>query len=91
MLIDAELYQFIIIGEAILFIENDKLIKYPYPWHLVRGFRNYIAPEYFGISMKIVWETIVSDLSKTENCSKISASKRVLMHLPGPLTFYPFL
>ena len=64
MLIDAVQYQFIIIGEAISFVENDKLIKYPYPWHLVRGFRNYIAHEYFGINMKIIWETIVTDLPK---------------------------
>ncbi|MBL0340705.1 MAG: DUF86 domain-containing protein [Bacteroidetes bacterium] len=62
MLIDAVLYQFIIIGEAILFIENEKLARYSYPWHLVRGFRNYLAHEYFGVNMKMVWETVVTDL-----------------------------
>ncbi|HMT28958.1 MAG TPA: DUF86 domain-containing protein [Bacteroidia bacterium] len=64
MLRDAVLYQFIIIGEAILYIEKEKLSRYSYPWHLVRRFRNYIAHEYFGINMKMVWETIVRDLPK---------------------------
>lgn len=49
MLIDAVLYPFIIIGEAILFIDKEKLSRFSYPWHLVRGFRNYIAHDYFGI------------------------------------------
>lgn len=64
MLIDAVLYQFIIMGEAILFVDNDMLKKYPYPWHLVKGFRNYLAHEYFGINMKIIWDTVVNDLPK---------------------------
>ena len=58
----AVLFQFLIIGEAIIYVDNDRLEKYPYPWHLVRGFRNYIAHEYFGINMKLVWQTIIVDL-----------------------------
>ena len=58
LIIDAVLYQFTIIGEAVIHINQDVLAKYPYPWHLVRGFRNYIAHEYFGITMSIVWQTI---------------------------------
>ena len=34
------------------------LRKYPYPWHLPRSFRNYIAHEYFGINLKQVFKTI---------------------------------
>lgn len=34
------------------------LPDYPYPWHLVRAFRNYIAHEYFGINLKLVWQTV---------------------------------
>ncbi len=58
----AVLFQFLIIGEAIIYVDNDRLEKYPYPWHLVRGFRNYIAHEYFGINMNLVWQTIIVDL-----------------------------
>lgn len=33
MLQDAVMMQFIIIGEAIVNVENEKLDKYDYPWH----------------------------------------------------------
>lgn len=37
---DAVLYQFSVIGEAIIHVEHEKLDKYDYPWHKVRSFRN---------------------------------------------------
>lgn len=58
----AVLLQFIIIGEAIIHVEITKLIKYDYPWHKVRSFRNLIAHEYFQIKMDAVWEIIISDV-----------------------------
>ncbi len=57
LLSSAVLYQFLVIGEAIQFIDNDILNEYPYPWHLPRSFRNYIAHEYFGINLKQVYKT----------------------------------
>ena len=42
VLINATLFQFAIIGEAIIHIDNDVLSKYDYPWHKVRGFRNFM-------------------------------------------------
>lgn len=54
----AVLYQFLIIGEAIQYVDRDLLKKYPYPWHLPRSFRNYIAHEYFGINLKMVYKTV---------------------------------
>lgn len=59
---DAVLYLFSVIGEAVIFIDNETLKKYPYPWHLVRSFRNYIAHEYFGLNMKLVYQSIKQDL-----------------------------
>lgn len=59
---DAVLYLFSIIGEAVVYIDKDILKKYPYPWHLVRSFRNYIAHEYFGINMKLVYQSVEQDL-----------------------------
>ena len=61
MLNSSVLYQFIIIGEAISHIDPELLKKYPYPWHLPKSFRNYIAHEYFEINLKQVFKT-VSDL-----------------------------
>lgn len=58
MLNSSVLYQFIIIGEAIRSIDPELLQKYPYPWHLPRSFRNYIAHEYFGINLRRVYATV---------------------------------
>jgi len=62
MLQDAVMLKFIIIGEAIIHIENEKLEKYDYPWYKVRSFRNFIAHEYFNIKVSAVWEIIQRDL-----------------------------
>lgn len=59
---DAVMLQFIIIGEAINFVEEEKLAKYNYPWYKVRSFRNMIAHEYFNIKMTAVWQIIKNDL-----------------------------
>lgn len=59
---DAVLYLFSVIGEAVIFIDAAVLKKYAYPWHLVRSFRNYIAHEYFGLNMKLVYQSIKQDL-----------------------------
>jgi len=57
MLHSGVLYKFLVIGEAILYVESEILKKYPYPWHLPRSFRNYIAHEYFGINLRQVYKT----------------------------------
>jgi uncharacterized protein with HEPN domain len=62
MLHDAVLFQFTVIGEAIMHIESDKLNRYSYPWYKVRSFRNLIAHEYFNIKLSAVWVIIDSDL-----------------------------
>ena len=62
MLHDAVLFQFTVIGEAIMHIENDILDRYSYPWYKVRSFRNLIAHEYFNIKLIAVWVIIESDL-----------------------------
>jgi uncharacterized protein with HEPN domain len=59
---DAVLFQFLVIGEAIQYVEDDILVKYEYPWHKVRSFRNLIAHEYFNIKLIAVWKIIVVDL-----------------------------
>jgi uncharacterized protein with HEPN domain len=63
---DAVMYQFIIIGEAIRHIDRSILDKYPYPWHILRSFRNYIAHEYHKISMESVYNA-ANDLDKLLN------------------------
>ena len=62
MLNSSVLYQFIIIGEAIRYVNPELLEKYKYPWHLPKSFRNYIAHEYFGINLKQVYKTVITIL-----------------------------
>jgi uncharacterized protein with HEPN domain len=59
---DAVLYQFSVIGEAIIHVEDEKLNMYDYPWHKVRSFRNMIAHEYFNVKLIAVWAIIQNDL-----------------------------
>ncbi len=62
LVVDAVLYSYTVIGEAVIFIDKERLKLYPYPWHLVRSFRNYIAHEYFGLNMRLVYQSAKQDL-----------------------------
>jgi len=59
---NAVLMQFIIIGEAIVHVDNRILEHYNYSWYKVRAFRNMIAHEYFNIKLSAVWEITQKDL-----------------------------
>jgi uncharacterized protein with HEPN domain len=67
---DAVLFQFSIIGEAIIRVEDAKLEKYNYPWYKVRSFRNLITHEYFNIKLTAVWEIIEYDLPELNKVIK---------------------
>jgi uncharacterized protein with HEPN domain len=58
----AVLFQFSVIGEAIVHVNLDILEKYEYPWYKVRAFRNLISHMYFQIKLVAVWDIIVNDL-----------------------------
>lgn len=48
-------YQFLIIGEALKYIDISILERYPYPWHIPRSFRNFIIHEYHGVKMERIF------------------------------------
>lgn len=48
-------YQFLIIGEAIRYIDDAILAKYMYPWHIPRSFRNFIIHVYHGVKMERIY------------------------------------
>jgi len=52
------LYQFAVIGEAVMNIDDNILMKYNYPWYKVRSFRNFIMHEYHAVDAIVVWDTI---------------------------------
>ncbi len=64
MLNNAIMLQFIIIGEAIVHVDSNKLDKYDYPWYKVKSFRNMLAHEYFNIKLPAVWYIIETNLQQ---------------------------
>ena len=59
-------YQFLIIGEAIGFIDSDILLKYDYPWHIPRSFRNFIIHAYHGVRIERIYYA-AQNLEELEN------------------------
>ena len=48
-------YQFLIIGEAIRYIDDAILAKYNYPWHIPRSFKNFIIHVYHGVKIERIY------------------------------------
>ena len=60
---DAVLRNLEIIGEAAGNIPEEITAQYPQiPWRKMRGLRNVLAHEYFGVHPEIIWATVRSDL-----------------------------
>lgn len=48
-----------IIGEAANHISDDLKLKFPYvEWRRIVGFRNFLAHEYFGVDLELVWDIV---------------------------------
>ena len=65
---DASMMNFIIIREMASRL-SDKLIEEnsQIDWFRIRGFRNLVAHDYFGIDAEEVWQIIKNHLPKLEN------------------------
>ena len=62
-IMDAVLYNFIVIGEAANRLPDDFLARHPeVPWQDMADLRNFIVHVYWGINPAIVWATIREDL-----------------------------
>jgi uncharacterized protein with HEPN domain len=61
--IDAVVRNLEIIGEASCHIDDEVLHAAPgIPWDKMRGLRNVVAHEYFGVDVGIIWQTVRNDL-----------------------------
>lgn len=61
--IDAVVRNFEVIGEAASHVPDHVQAHYPdIPWGMMRGFRNILIHEYFGIDAEIIWKTVIDDL-----------------------------
>jgi uncharacterized protein with HEPN domain len=69
MRIDAVVRELMIIGEAATHISDGFKQKHPLiQWQKIRGMRNFLVHEYFGVNTKVVWDTCrnsLPDLHKT--------------------------
>jgi len=61
--VDAVIRNVEIIGEASRHLPRDICARFPeVPWDEMRGIRNVLIHEYFGIDVEVLWETIKRDL-----------------------------
>jgi uncharacterized protein with HEPN domain len=67
ILADAVLFQFTVIGEALIYIDTEILARYDYPWYKVRAFRNLISHQYFNVKKEAVWKIITDELPELKN------------------------
>jgi len=55
--------EFEIVGEAVGKLPEDLKGQFPgVPWREIKDFRNILIHEYFGVDLRIVWNTIHQDL-----------------------------
>jgi len=63
LIVDAVIRNFEIIGEAARHVDADTCVRCSnVPWQDMRDMRNMLLHEYFGVSSRIVWDTILRDL-----------------------------
>jgi uncharacterized protein with HEPN domain len=61
--VDAVIKNFIVIGEAAYHIPEEICqANLEIPWSDMRSMRNFVVHEYFGVTDKILWDTIQVDL-----------------------------
>jgi uncharacterized protein with HEPN domain len=62
--VDAVIRNFEIIGEASNLLPDEIKEKYPeLDWYRIRGFRNRIVHDYFGVDLQIVWKITREQIS----------------------------
>lgn len=65
---DAMIRNFEIIGEASSHVSDALKSKYPdVEWNKIKGMRNLIAHEYFGVKLEVIWDTAVVEIPKLKN------------------------
>ena len=65
---EASMMNFVVIGEMVAKISEEFTNANPQiQWVRIKGFRNIVAHDYFGIDAEEVWQIIVNDLPILEN------------------------
>jgi uncharacterized protein with HEPN domain len=67
MMIDAVVRELEIIGEAARNLSGPFVEEHPdIPWSRIKRMRNILIHEYFGVSLKVVWDTTHSNLPQVK-------------------------
>jgi uncharacterized protein with HEPN domain len=75
---DAAMMNFIVLGEMVTRLSEPFTEKFnSIDWYKIRGFRNIVAHNYFGIDAEEVWEIIRFHLPKLRD-----ELNNILQHLP---------
>ncbi len=74
--IDAVVRNLEIIGEAAANVPQDIQDRFPnIPWYQMKGMRNILIHEYFGVDNEVLWKTVQDDLprlkTKIQNLIKL--------------------
>ena len=73
MMIDAVVRELEIIGEAARNLsESFQEQHFEIPWYKVKAMRNVLIHEYFGINLKVVWDTCKNDIPALKNFVEIA-------------------
>jgi uncharacterized protein with HEPN domain len=60
---DAIIRNLEVIGEASKNISDDFKQKYPdVSWKEMRGMRNFVTHQYFGVELSDIWSTVINDI-----------------------------
>lgn len=74
--VDAVIRNLIIIGEAAGHIPDEICQTHPgIPWNDMRSMRNFVVHEYFGVSDKILWDTVQINLPPLTQHLQVLAEK----------------
>lgn len=73
---DAVLMNFVIIGEAVTRLPEDLKTQEPQiPWTRIKGFRNIVAHDYFGVDAEEIWQITKDNLPELEKEIKLMLEK----------------
>ena len=65
---DAIIRNLEVIGEAVINISDDLKQNYPdISWREIRGIRNVVTHQYFGIELSEIWSTVINDIPILKN------------------------
>ncbi len=68
MVFDAVLMNFIVIGEAVSRLADDFISKNNHiDWGKIKGLRNIIAHDYFGIDVEEIWQIVENTIPEFNN------------------------